>query len=107
MSKETSQEDHVVITGLERPLSVSDFDQSNENEHISTILVKPHRDAVQKLSIEYARLVRENQRLRSVIASAVNILENNIVEKDVNSGMVHFCPMFLSSIKGQCKSNEV
>ena len=36
--------------------------------------MKCYRDAVQKLSIEYARLVRENERLRGVIQSAANML---------------------------------
>ena len=32
---------------------------------------------MQKLSIEYARLVRENERLRGVIQSAVNMLQDS------------------------------
>ena len=32
---------------------------------------------MQKLSIEYARLVRENERLRGVMQSAVNMLQDS------------------------------
>ena len=71
---------------MEGPLSKSDFDSENNEEKISTILVKPHRDAVQKLSIEYARLVRENERLRSIISSAINILDNTH-EKEQKTGV--------------------
>ena len=45
------------------------------------------RDAVQKLSIEYARLVRENERLRSVMQSAVNVLADS-TSKEFKKGLV-------------------
>ena len=45
------------------------------------------RDAVQKLSIEYARLVRENERLRSVMQSAVNVLGDS-TSKEFKKGFV-------------------
>ena len=51
------------------------------------------RDAVQKLSIEYARLVRENERLRSVMQSAVNLLGDS-TSKEFKKGFV-----FLLSFK--------
>ena len=65
----------------------SDFNSENSEEKISTILVKPHRDAVQKLSIEYARLVRENERLRSIINSAIDILDDTRV-KEQKTGFI-------------------
>ena len=36
---------------------------------------------MQKLSIEYARLVRENERLRGVIQSAVNLLQDSTTKE--------------------------
>ena len=36
---------------------------------------------MQKLSIEYARLVRENERLRGVIQSAVNMLTDSTTKE--------------------------
>ena len=85
VSQEAAKDDRVKITGINRPLSRDDLDHGHNNAG-STILVKPHRDAVQKLSIEYARLVRENQRLKSVIASAVNILDDSINNVEARTG---------------------
>ena len=48
---------------------------------------------MQKLSIEYARLVRENERLRSVMQSAVNVLGDS-TSKEFKKGFV-----FLLSFK--------
>ena len=86
VSQESEKDDKVLITGLEGPLSKSDFNSEHSEEKISTILVKPHRDAVQKLSIEYARLVRENERLRGIINSAINILDDTH-EKEQKTGV--------------------
>ena len=70
---ESGRQEKVLITGLEGPVSRSDF--QSDQSHPSTILVKPHRDAIQKLSIEYGRLARENERLRNIINSAINLLD--------------------------------
>ena len=83
ISSESYREDRVRVTGLEGPLSRADLEHSDDR--VSTVLVKPHRDAVQKLSIEYARLVRENERLRGVIRSAVNILDGS-ANKEIKKG---------------------
>ena len=84
VSEEAAKADRVKITGIDRLLTRDDLDHDHTTG--STILVKPHRDAVQKLSIEYARLVRENNRLKSVIASAVNILDDGVNNVDVRTG---------------------
>ena len=42
---------------------------------------------MQKLSIEYARLVRENERLRGVMQSAVNVLGDS-TSKEFKIGFV-------------------
>ena len=49
------------------------------------VLVKPHRDAVRKLSVEYARLARENARLRGLMSEAVSLLGGG-VEGGAGSG---------------------
>ena len=85
ISSESYREDRVRVTGLEGPLSRADLVAENSDDRVSTVLVKPHRDAVQKLSIEYARLVRENERLRGVIRSAVNILDGS-ANKEIKKG---------------------
>ena len=80
VSRETDRQEKVVITGIENPLSRKDFEV--DHSHPSTILVKPHRDAVQKLSIEYARLARENERLRNIINTAITVLGDH-EEKEI------------------------
>ena len=44
---------------------------------------------MQKLSIEYARLVRDNERLRGVIQSAVNMLQDSTT-KEFKKGKLIF-----------------
>ena len=81
VSRESDRPEKVLITGLDKGfLSRKDFEV--DHDHPSTILVKPHRDAVQKLSIEYARLARENERLRSVINTAITVLGDH-EEKEI------------------------
>ena len=38
------------------------------------VQAKPHREAAQRLAVEYARLARENSRLRGVIREAATLL---------------------------------
>ena len=74
VSRESDRHEKVLITGIEsfNPLTRKDFEV--DHSHPSTILVKPHKNALQKLSIEYARLVRENERLRNIINTAIGVL---------------------------------
>ena len=47
------------------------------------VLLKEHKDSIQKLSMEYARLQKENENLRKIIASAKEALGGiEIVSKD-------------------------
>ena len=48
------------------------MDLSRERKYVEC-----SRDAVQKLSIEYARLLRENERLRGVMQTVVNTLQDS------------------------------
>ena len=52
---------------------------------------------MQKLSIEYARLVRENERLRGVIQSAVNMLQDSTT-KEFKKGKLLFVNIHMKSI---------
>ena len=52
---------------------------------------------MQKLSIEYARLVRENERLRGVIQSAVNMLQDSTT-KEFKKGKLLFVKIHIKSI---------
>ena len=84
VSRESDRPGKVLITGIEslNPLTRKDFEVDHSQP--STILVKPHKDAVQKLSIEYARLARENERLRTIIETAMTVLgdhEEKVVKK--------------------------
>ena len=57
-----------------------EFDQFYE---FLQVLLKEHKDSIQKLSMEYARLQKENENLRKIIASAKEALGGiEIVNKD-------------------------
>ena len=57
-----------------------EFDQCYE---FLQVLLKEHKDSIQKLSMEYARLQKENENLRKIIASAKEALGDiEIVNKD-------------------------
>ena len=53
---------------------------------------------MQKLSIEYARLVRENERLRGVIQSAVNMLQDSTTKEFKKGITLLFVKIHIKSI---------
>ena len=90
VSKESGKDERVLITGVEGPVKVSDF--QSDQSHPSTLLVKPHRHATQKLAIEYGRLARENQKLRATINSAMAVLDSSLAKQTTaGSTLRHEC----------------
>ena len=57
VSRETDRREKILITGIESLNQLSRKDFEVDHSHPSTILVKPHRDAVQKLSINMLALL--------------------------------------------------
>ena len=62
---ESLRGDSVLVTGVSRLVA---------GQQQPRVQAKPHREAAQRLAVEYARLARENSRLRGVIREAATLL---------------------------------
>ena len=62
---ESLRGDSVLVTGVSRLVA---------GQQQPRVQAKPHREAAQRLAVDYARLARENSRLRGVIREAGTLL---------------------------------
>eukprot|EP00095_Tigriopus_kingsejongensis_P007667 maker-scaffold156_size297567-snap-gene-0.22 protein:Tk07667 transcript:maker-scaffold156_size297567-snap-gene-0.22-mRNA-1 annotation:"GL10978" len=59
----------------------SDYLKSHPGE-FKNVLLKEHKDSIRKLSMEYAKLLKQNEKLKSVIKGALEVLNTELLEEN-------------------------